>query len=92
MLMMDGALAVMLFGLNCWGWFLACSGYTTIEFMKRVNRAFDGDTDEHFDFSFDTVRDNLFVVFGTTKIARIFSPSLRALPFNGIEWSFMMKD
>lgn len=34
----------------------------------------------------------MFVIFGTTKIARVLSPSLRALPFNGIEWSFMMRD
>ena len=48
--------------------------------------------EEVFDFSFDTIRDNLFVIFGTTKLARILSPSMRALPFNGIKWSFMLKD
>ena len=41
-----------------------------------------------YDFSFDTVSDNLFIIFGTHKIIRIFSPSLRALPLSGIEFSF----
>ena len=45
-----------------------------------------------FDYSFDNVRDNLFVVFGTYKLFRILSPSMRALPFSGLEWSFVLKD
>ena len=38
------------------------------------------------------MKDNLFTIFGTSKIVRIFSPSLRNTPFNGIEWSFLAKD
>jgi len=45
-----------------------------------------------FDFSFDTVKDNLFVLFGTHKILRILSPSMRALPFSGLEWSYLVKE
>jgi len=45
-----------------------------------------------FDFSFDTVKDNLFVLFGTHKLLRILSPSMRALPFSGLEWSFLIKE
>jgi hypothetical protein len=45
-----------------------------------------------FDYSFESVRDNLFVIFGTYKPIRILSPSLRALPFSGVEWSFVLKD
>ena len=45
-----------------------------------------------YDFSFDTVSDNLFIIFGTHKIIRIFSPSLRALPLSGIEFSFQIKE
>ena len=45
-----------------------------------------------FDFSFDTIKDNLFVLFGTHKLLRILSPSMRALPLSGLEWSFRVKE
>ena len=45
-----------------------------------------------FDFSFDTIKDNLFVLFGTHKIFRILSPSMRALPLSGLEWSYLIKE
>jgi len=45
-----------------------------------------------FDYSFDNIKDNLFVVFGTYKPFRILSPSMRSLPFSGLEWSFVLKD
>ena len=45
-----------------------------------------------FDFSFDTIKDNLFVLFGTHKLLRILSPSMRALPLSGLEWSFLVKE
>merc|ERR1712224_328947 len=46
----------------------------------------------HYDFTFSRVRDNLFKVFGTKSYFAMLSPSLRYNPFNGIEWSFQMKD
>jgi hypothetical protein len=42
--------------------------------------------------SFDSAEDNLFEVFGTHKLLRVLSPSLRNVPFTGIEWSFLMSD
>jgi hypothetical protein len=48
--------------------------------------------DNLYDFSFNTVNDNLFVIFGTHKWFRILSPSLRALPLTGLEFSFQMKE
>ena len=42
--------------------------------------------------SFDSAEDNLFEVFGTHKLLRVLSPSLRNVPFTGIEWSFLMND
>lgn len=42
--------------------------------------------------SFDNAEDNLFEVFGTYKLLRVLSPSLRNVPFTGIEWSFLMSD
>jgi len=41
LLMMDGAMVVMLFGMNCWNWFLCLTGHSTIEFAKRVNFVLD---------------------------------------------------
>lgn len=85
---MDVSLTAVLVGFNVWNWYLALSGFTTVEFMKRFHLR----TDDVYDFSYDTIKDNLFVIFGTHKLLRIFSPSLRALPFSGIEFSFQMKD
>lgn len=34
----------------------------------------------------------MFKVFGTKSYFQMLSPSLRYNPFNGIEWSFQMKD
>ena len=42
--------------------------------------------------SFDSAEDNLFEVFGTHKLLRVLSPSLRNVPFTGIEWSFLLSD
>lgn len=32
------------------------------------------------------------MIFGTHKLVRILSPSLRALPLSGIEYSFQLRD
>lgn len=45
-----------------------------------------------YDFSYNTIADNLFVIFGTHKIIRVLSPSLRALPMTGIEFSFQQRE
>jgi hypothetical protein len=34
----------------------------------------------------------LYKTFGTLNPIAIFSPSLRNVPFSGIEWSYQMKD
>jgi hypothetical protein len=68
---------------------MVCSGMTTIELVRQNSLLPD---EQMFDFSFDTISDNLFIIFGTHKIIRILSPSLRALPLSGIEWSFVLKD
>jgi hypothetical protein len=84
----DGLLSFCLFFYNIWCWFLAGSGLTTVEFMGRNT----GYKSNHYDFTFSRVRDNLFKVFGTKSYFAMLSPSLRYNPFNGIEWSFQMKD
>lgn len=64
---------------------MALSGMTTIEFSRRFYMI---PGDNMYDFSYDKVKDNLFIIFGTNKWLRVLSPSLRAQPLNGIEFSF----
>jgi hypothetical protein len=45
-----------------------------------------------YDFRFDSYKDNLFLVFGTSNIVRALSPSMRNVPFSGIEWAFLMQE
>ena len=88
LLVLNLLLSVSLFVYNCWSWFIACSGLTTIEFMGRNT----GYKMNAYDFTFQRIRDNLFKIFGTKSYFEMLSPSLRYNPFNGIEWSFQMKD
>ena len=78
----------MLFFFLVWHWYLAFSGTTTIEFWKYHSSY----VSVPYDFSFDLVRDNLFNIFGTYKLVRFFSPSLRQVPLTGLEWSFVLKE
>ena len=41
---------------------------------------------------FRNVRDNLYKVFGTQSTVAILSPSLRAMPFSGVEWTYKARD
>uniref|UniRef100_A0A7S3IXH2 Palmitoyltransferase n=1 Tax=Strombidium inclinatum TaxID=197538 RepID=A0A7S3IXH2_9SPIT len=84
----DCLLAGCLFFYNLWCWFLACVGVTTIEFMSSNT----GHKYNNYDYSFTRIRDNLFKIFGTKSYFQIMSPSLRTNAFNGIEWSFQLKD
>ena len=88
LLVLNSLLSVALLIYNIWSWFIAASGLTTIEFMAR-NTGYKMDP---YDFTFRRVRDNLFKVFGTKSYFEMLSPSLRYNAFNGIEWSFQMKD
>ena len=86
---LDFALAVVMLGFNGWNWYLAMTGYSTIEFFGAISRADNG---EKYDYAFKNIRDNLYKTFGTQNLVAIFSPSLRNVPFSGIEWSYQMKD
>jgi len=78
------SLSMILVGFNVWNWWLAVCGITTIEFMKKYHLR----TENVYDFSYGTIKDNLFVIFGTYNPIRILSPSMRALPLSGLEFSF----
>ena len=88
LLILNCGLIVVLIMFNTWHWYLAFSGTTTVEFWK-YHASY---TSVPYDFSFDLVRDNLFNIFGTYKLVRQFSPSLRSVPLTGLEWSFILKD
>jgi hypothetical protein len=86
---LDTALFLVMIGFNVWNWYLAMTGFTTIEFFGSVSRQGDG---EKYDFNFKSIRDNLYRVFGTRSLIGIFSPSMRSIPFSGVEWSYQMRD
>jgi len=73
---------------NICSWVIAGSGLTTVVFIGRQT----GYKTNYYDFTFSRIRDNLFKVFGTKSYFALLSPSLRNNAFNGIEWSFQMKD
>lgn len=86
---LDAALCMVMIGFNAWNWYLAMTGYTTIEYFGVMTREGSG---QKYDFNFNSIRDNLYRVFGTQSLISVFSPSLRSLPFSGVEWSYQMKD
>lgn len=88
MLTINSSLSVVMVGFNGFNWFLACSGMTQVEMSKMAQHI----GRNYYNYSYQSVSDNLFVIFGTTKVMRMFSPSLRALPLTGLEFSFQMKE
>ena len=88
MIMLDFTLAMVMGLFTVWNWFLACQGNTTIEFWT----GWSGIDPNKPVLRFETVSDNLYRVFGTHKLFRILSPSMRNVPFTGLEWSFWFKD
>ena len=86
-MILDAILCVVMAGFTGWNWMLALNGKTTIEFWTN----FDKDR-KLIELSFPQASDNLYRVFGTYKLFRVLSPSLRNVPFTGLEWSFWFKD
>ena len=81
-------------GFSVWNWFIAVKGVTTIEFWTGEMTNYDqfNNPVRKPKNSFETASDNLYRVFGTHKLFRVLSPSLRNVPFTGLEWSFRYKD
>lgn len=88
LVILDGALAVVLCGFNAWNWFLAITGYSTIEYWGSKSRQ----GVQKYDYNFKNFRDNLYKTFGTYSLIAILSPSLRNIPFSGVEWTYQMRD
>ena len=91
LVILDFSLAGVLAAFNGWNWFLALTGYTTIEFWQNMSMS-ERSKQETFDYSFGNAMENLFVIFGTQKIIRILSPSLSNSPLTGLEFSFVLHD
>lgn len=90
---LDTALTGVMLGFNGWNWYLAMTGYSTIEFFGKMSQSSeDGGEQRRYDFAFKSIRDNLYKTFGTLNLIAVFSPSLRNVPFSGVEWSYQMKD
>ena len=68
---------------------MACTGVTTIQYW---NKHYLLENESYYDYSYESVKDNLFVIFGTHKLVRILSPSMRALPLSGLEFSYQVKE
>ena len=81
---LDGTLCIVLIFFNGWNIFLILYGLTTLEFFSQVMKS----KKNVYDYSFETLTDNLFKVFGSNSVLGILSPSLRSGAFTGLEWSF----
>ena len=68
------SIVILLFG--GWHWYLAISGYTTIEFFDVKGVC----------YSRGNWKKNLEVVFGTKNFLRILMPSRNELKFDGVYW------
>jgi hypothetical protein len=75
-------LLVIMIGFTGWNGWLAIKGTNSVELSQQAS----------YDFRLKSWTENLFVVFGTTNLVRILSPSLRSVPFTGIKWAFLMQE
>ena len=91
-MVLDSVLGIVMLGFTGWNWFLACYGNTTIEFFTANMPSRGKGSRKPHPLSFNSIDDNIYRVFGTQKFFRVLSPSLRNVPFTGLEWSFMFKD
>ncbi len=70
-----------------WNWFLVFNGNTTIEFWSD-KAGFKSDRSILTNFSFYSVKENIYMIFGTKNlIEAVFIPSIKKLPYSGLEWS-----
>jgi ribosomal protein L40E len=83
-LCMSGSVILLFF--NTWNWMLVIKGNTTIEFFS--NHTGIGINNYISDFSMATIEENLFLIFGSKNILEIiFLPSVKSLPYSGLEWN-----
>ena len=71
--------------LGSWNWYVAATGQTVIEYWGKRSGRFGK---QRLDFSFPTIRENLYAVFGTYSYWKMWMPSVRDWPLTGLEWTF----
>lgn len=91
---LNSALLTALGLFNVFSWYLAVNGTMTIEFWQKATGKKEGEPEPSQEihpenYGFNSIKDNLFMLFGTYKYMRILSPSLRNVPLTGLEWSFL---
>jgi DHHC palmitoyltransferase len=91
LVVLDGVISLIMFAFTFWNWYLAFIGYSTIEFWTSTMQE-EYTNKVKFEFGFKTISDNLYRTFGTYKILRVLSPSMRNTPFTGLEWAFLLND
>jgi len=93
MTIMDISLFLVMTAFNILNWLLALNGDNTLDFWKQLFEDKErGECATKFVYSFTLWRENMYMFFGTQNFFRILSPSLRSLPFTGLEWSFLLFD
>ncbi len=84
---LDTATLVAMAIFNLWNFGFALFGLSKIEFWQQKGSDLKSEMQ-----MLSSWRCNLYRIFGTQSFVQALSPSLRSLPFSGIEWSFLMKD
>ncbi|KRX06074.1 hypothetical protein PPERSA_01152 [Pseudocohnilembus persalinus] len=74
-----------------WNWYLALKGNTAIEFWGQKREGYDSDQKQQ-NFGSQYVLDNLYLIFGIKSKLKIFYPSIRELPVDGITWQINDSD
>ena len=57
-----------------------------------IKKCYLNPDEQYFDFSYSSGADNLYIIFGTRKLLRMLSPSLRSLPLCGLEFTYRLKN
>jgi hypothetical protein len=75
---------------NSWNWFLVLKGFTTIEYW--TNSSFNkGNSLNLNEYQMEDWKGNIELIFGTKNIWKaIFIPSIKKLPYSGLEYTSMV--
>jgi hypothetical protein len=92
----DQFLFLVLICVNIWHWTVAMTGMSTVDVIcggsSGGQNSFVSSTGKKHRLTFRNVQDNLYKVFGTQSTIAILSPSLRGMPFSGVEWTYQARD
>ena len=89
------SVGLIMIGFNGWNWYLVLTGNTAIDFwMKKGNKkkVNNQELPEEKVGWIENMYDNVYKTFGTKSLFMMVMPSLRPLPFRGLEWSFERLD